>query len=366
MMRRLVLIAGLLLAGCAGQGTGHLAAPAAIGNAVPPGGPPQAASLTDKVLIADDGTRLPLRTWLPEGKPRAVILALHGFNDYSNAFAAPAVAWQAEGIATYAYDQRGFGQAPRRGRWAGAQQLMDDLVTASRLIKARYPRTPVYCLGESMGGAVVAAAASGAAGVKPRCDGIILAAPAVWGRRTMNVFERVALWTGDTLFPDMTLTGRGLHIMPSDNIEMLRKLARDPLVIKETRVDTIEGLVDLMDSALAAAPRIDTPMLLLYGDRDELVPKEPTERFVRTLPFAERRTRRIAWYAEGYHMLLRDLEGPVVWRDIETWIGDHAAPLPSGADQRASAMLFAGMKQEEGVVSPQLSVVSKGPLKTEN
>ncbi|HZB92027.1 MAG TPA: alpha/beta fold hydrolase, partial [Stellaceae bacterium] len=221
MRRYAALLLVLLLAACAGQGTGHLAGPAAIGNAVPPAGPPLSPSLTGKVLVAADGAKLPLRTWLPAGKPRAVILALHGFDDYSNAFAMPATAWARDGIATYAYDQRGFGAAPMRGRWPGTWQLADDLTTGSRLLRARYPGVPLYCLGESMGGAVVAAAVSGLARApKPDCDAIILVAPAVWGRDTMNLFERVALWTGDTFFPDMTLTGRGLNILPSDNIPM--------------------------------------------------------------------------------------------------------------------------------------------------
>ena len=42
------------------------------------------ASPTD-AFIASDGARLPLRKWLPKGPVKAVILALHGFNDYSNA-----------------------------------------------------------------------------------------------------------------------------------------------------------------------------------------------------------------------------------------------------------------------------------------
>src|SRR6185437_15040261 len=269
--------------------------------------------------IAADGTPLPLRVWLPAGKPRAVILGLHGFNDYSNAFTGPARSLAKDGIATYAYDQRGFGEAPLRGRWPGQRQLTDDLATASRLVRAQHPDVPLYLLGESMGGAVVISAVTGATGTPPpEADGIILVAPAMWGRDTMNVFERSALWTGDAFFPSMTLTGRGLKIMPSDNIEMLRRLARDPLVIKETRVDTIKGLVDLMGTALAAAPHIRVPMLLLYGAHDEIVPKEPTELFVDHLPYKERASRKIAWYADGYHMLLRDLEGPMVWHDIES------------------------------------------------
>jgi alpha-beta hydrolase superfamily lysophospholipase len=201
---------------------------------------------------------------------------------------------------------------------------------------------PLYLLGESMGGAVVIAAVTGAAGTPPPdADGIILTAPAVWGRDTMNVFERAALWTGDALFPGMTLTGRGLKIMPSDNIEMLRGLSRDPLVIKETRVDSIKGLVDLMDTALAAAPQVTMPMLLLAGDRDEVVPPGATRVWIDHLPYQARMSRRIGLYADGYHMLLRDLEAPTVLHDITSWIADQRAPLPSGADQRASAQFFA-------------------------
>ena len=332
----------LALGACVGEGTGHLAAPAAIGNAAPSPGIPTVPQLAEKMLVAEDGTRLPLRVWLPQGEPKAVILALHGFNDYSNAFTGPAEDWAKHGIATYAYDQRGFGEAPLRGRWVGARRLAEDLTDASRLLRSRYPKVPLYLLGESMGGAVVIAAVSGAAGVPiPEADGIILAAPAVWGRETMNVFERVALWAGDEFLPGMTLTGRGLHIMPSDNIEMLRALSRDPLIIKETRIDTIKGLVDLMDMALDAAPGVTKPMLLLYGARDEIVPQAPTRLWIGHLPNATRMTRQIGWYAEGYHMLLRDLEAPLVMRDVDSWIVDHHAPLPSGADRRASEILFA-------------------------
>lgn len=294
-------------------------------------------SISSDAVIMDDGARLPLRAWLPEGKPRAVILALHGFNDYSKAFEKPGKEWAKHGVATYAYDQRGFGQAPDRGRWVGARRLDTDLAEASRLLRARYPGVPLYMLGESMGGAVVITAVAGTAGApKPVCDGIVLVAPAVWGRVTMSVFERAALWAGNALFPGLTLTGEGLKIKPSDNVPMLRALSRDPLVIKATRVDTIKGLVDLMDLALASAAKLkDVPMMLLYGQHDEIVPHMPTRLFITGLAPEERTDSRIALYEHGYHMLLRDLDAAIVIGDVNTWIGDHRAALPSGADRRA-------------------------------
>jgi acylglycerol lipase len=141
--------------------------------------------LADDHMVSADGSTLPLRRWLPQGEPRAVVLALHGFNDYSKAFAGPGAAWAKDGIATYAYDQRGFGAAPGRGRWPGAKRLTGDAETAAKLLRQLYPGIPVYLLGESMGGAVAILAAAGHNGA-PRLDvdGVILVAPAVWGRQT--------------------------------------------------------------------------------------------------------------------------------------------------------------------------------------
>ncbi len=156
--------AALLLAGCV-AGT----VPDPPGTALHP------PRLVEDALIAEDGARLPMREWLPDTDVTATILAVHGFNDYSNAFASPAAEWAKHGIATFAYDQRGFGDAPDRGQWVGTQRLGEDLVIASQLVAHRYPTVPHYIIGESMGGAVVIAAMTRTKGVpKPVADRIAL------------------------------------------------------------------------------------------------------------------------------------------------------------------------------------------------
>lgn len=314
-----------------------LALPACAPRLRPAGPPTVPPAITGDAFIAADGMRLALKRWLPEGEPKAVILALHGFNDYSNAFAGPAATWRGRGIATYAYDQRGFGESPHAGLWPGTQTLVADLGALASLVRARHPGVPVYLLGESMGGAVVMAALAGPA--PPPADGAVLVAPAVWGRPTMGVFKRAALWLSAHTMPWLTLTGRGLDIKPSDNIEMLKALGRDPLVLKESRVDAIWGMVNLMDAALAAAPAIGTPALILYGKRDEVIPGQPTRRMVESLPPAPPEVLKVAIYDNGYHMLTRDLQAGLVLSDIAFWIesragGEPGAPLPSGADAK--------------------------------
>ena len=287
-------------------------------------------------VLTDTGARMADGAWLPvkafkADKPKAVVLALHGFNDYSNAFAPPGPgAWFAEhGITLYAYDQRGFGRAPGHGYWAGEQAMVRDAATMVRLLRRSYPELPIYVMGESMGGAVTMSLAANSA--SPKIDGIILAAPAVWGWHSMNLLYRSALWTAAHTLPGQRLTGRGLGIKPSDNIEMLRGLGRDPLVIKATRIGTVYGLVTLMDDAYEAASHISVPVLYLYGANDQLVPRPPTAHAVNALakddPAFDFRC-----FTQGWHMLLRDKERETVWRDILSWI---KAPKPAVASNEA-------------------------------
>jgi alpha-beta hydrolase superfamily lysophospholipase len=327
--RRLILALVLLLSACAPR--------------LAPMGPvtQEPVLLADRLVMAD-GAALPLKVWLPEGTPRAVAIGLHGFNDYSNAFAIPAEAWMKDGIATYAYDQRGFGAAPDRGMWAGTETLVEDLDATTRLIARRHPGVPIFLVGESMGGAVILAAVAErrVAGA----DGFILSAPAVRGRATINVFGRMGLWLTAHTVP--WLAGRpppNLGYTPSDNIEMLIALGRDPLVIKETRVDAFYGLIGLMDDALNAAARFDRDALILLGKHDNLIPSGPTGLMLARMPPAGGRDRRVAFYRDGYHMLFRDLQAPVVHRDVAFWMltrkGDPMAALPSGADKHDSPAL---------------------------
>lgn len=315
----------LLLTGCA--------------SALQPMGPAVTApDLDDQRLRAADGYSLPLRAWTPEiAPPRAVILALHGFNDYSNAFDDPGKRWAARGIATYAYDQRGFGASANTGIWPGTPTLVADLRMAVAQLRRRHPQQPLFLLGESMGGAVVLSALSDPA-APLAVDGAILVAPAVWGRETMGVVPRVALWLSDSLVPGFVVhPPRDLGIEPSDNIPMLRALGRDPLVIKGARVDALAGLTDLMDRALAACPQLDTPALVLFGAHEQVLPPGPVQRALRTLESNPRH--RLAVYPKGYHMLLRDLAATTVIDDIAAWISDPAAPLPSGADRTPRRLL---------------------------
>jgi acylglycerol lipase len=284
--------------------------------------------LADDAIVARDGMRLPLRRWEAEANtPRAVIVALHGMSDYSNAFDMPGKAWAKLGITTLAYDQRGFGRSDNPGLWAGADAMRADLNDAVTAARARYPGVPVFALGESMGGAVVLTAL--ASNEPPAADGVILVAPAVWSRGDMPLLYRAALFLGAHLLPGMILSnnaaGRVVTITPSDNVPMLRALGKDPLFQKKTRIDTLSGLVNLMDEARTAPEHITSapPILFLYGANDQIIPPAPTQAVIAAL--GEKAT--VKRYEHGWHMLLRDLEGETVDGDVADWVLGQGKPV---------------------------------------
>ncbi|GIL41761.1 alpha/beta fold hydrolase [Roseiterribacter gracilis] len=305
------VVAMLLLSGCVAR--------------LQPAGPsiatPQVAPAT---FITTDGTALPLRVWGP-ADARTVIVALHGFGDYSQGFERAARAWDAAGIRTYAYDQRGFGQAPNPTIWAGTDTLIADAVAAVRAVHAAHPKAKLFLLGESMGGSVALLATVRTQSLP--IDGLCLMAPAVWGERTMPWHYQLALELGRRFVPGWFLEPpKGLKIRASDNPDALRELRDDPLVQKGARVDTTAGLVDLMGAALDAAPRLARPTLVAYGAHEQIVPKKAADEFLELLPSRIQ----VAIYKDGWHLLLRDRQAATVWRDVVNWTQGSA--LPSGAD----------------------------------
>src|SRR3712207_243219 len=92
-----LLFAVLVLGACA---------PMQIQQAGQPPSGFQGARLEADRVVSFDGARLGLSKWEAAGEPWAVIVGVHGMNDYANAFHLAAPWWAEQGVTTYAYDQR--------------------------------------------------------------------------------------------------------------------------------------------------------------------------------------------------------------------------------------------------------------------
>mgnify|MGYP001041915693 FL=1 len=314
-MKRLLVMLFMLVAlsGCAQE---RRAAPSAAANT--------------PTIVMPDNTALPLQYWAPSSgqSPQAIVLGIHGFNDYAGGFSATANALTEQGIGVYAWDQRGFGGTGSRGRWPGTDTLVNDAGVVARAIKTQHPEQPFYLMGHSMGAAVTTLMLEQAPPI--RIAGTILVAPAFWARRTMPWYQRWALWAGKQFTPWLTLTGEGLGIEPTDDPAVRAALANDPYWIRDTRVDALAGVVDLMDSALRALPPRPAPprTLLLFGLADQVIPQQAACAMVKR--YQPQNGWHAAVYPSGYHMLTRYSGAEQTLSDLSHFVLQKSGPLPSG------------------------------------
>jgi alpha-beta hydrolase superfamily lysophospholipase len=319
-MKRLALVAiALLLSACAQMTVQKPLAPE-------PGftGPRLEAGR----FVSFDGAKLGLSTWTPAGAPWAVIVGVHGMDDYARAFHLAGPYWASRGIATYAYDQRGFGRSPERGVWAGDALMTEDLRTIVGLVRARYPHAIVAVAGESLGGAVAIEAF--ASDRPPPADRLVLLAPAVWGWSNQPLAYKLLLDLAAHVAPAKVFNPPSFvtaHISTSDNTRELIEMGSDPLMSWGARSDALYGLVDTMEHAWREVGEVRGPTLYLMGAHDQVIPRRPAIQAAERLPAGDR----TAYYANGWHLLLRDLQAHNVWDDIAAFLRDPAAPLPSGA-----------------------------------
>jgi acylglycerol lipase len=279
-------------------------------------------------FVSFDGARLGLTAWAAEGEPWAVIVGLHGMDDYANAFHMAGPYWARAGITTYAYDNRGFGRSPERGVWPGQDLMTEDLRTACAVARRRHPHAIIAVAGESMGGAVAIAAF--ASDRPPDADRLVMFSPAVWGFSQQPLPYSAMLWVASHTVPAYVAEPPRFlanRIWASDNVRELIAMGKDPLMIWGSRFDTLYGLVALMETAWRKIDSLSVPSVYMYGAHDQIIPPPAAISAAARL----RRPGRTLYYEHGWHLLLRDLQAETVWRDSVAFIRDANAAPPSGA-----------------------------------
>ena len=259
-------------------------------------------------------------------EPDVVIIAIHGMNDYAGAFKSAGAWWSAHGAKVYAYDQRGFGRSPNWMIWPSHDVMRKDVETAVALARERHPDAKIAVVGESMGAAVATTAFADDPAID--ADALILSGPGLRGWGVLPWYYSASLWVSSHVRPDwVVVPPEGVHIVATDNTAKLREMWFDPFVQKSNRIDSVFGVVSIMDEADQKIDRLPArvPTLMLYGAKDEIIPPEGIERAARRMPSHVK----TAYYTKGYHMLMNDLQAESVWSDILAFIRKPNDPLPS-------------------------------------
>lgn len=259
------------------------------------------------------GVRIHLRSWMPEGEPRAVIVICHGVNSHGGQHAWTAEQFAARGFAAFALDLRGRGKSEgERFFVEDVDDYVADLAGAIDIARKRHPGLPIYVLGHSAGGVV---SCTYALDHQAEIQGLICESFA---------FQVPA--------PGFVLSAiKGLsHIAPRLGVLTLhmKDFTRDPAALAALEADpltkdesqpaaTVAALVRADERLKESFGEIELPVLILHGTADKATVCQGSEYFYEHAGSVDRT---LKLYDGHYHDLLNDLGKEIVFADIVGWI----------------------------------------------
>ncbi|HLY07270.1 MAG TPA: alpha/beta fold hydrolase [Rhizomicrobium sp.] len=280
-----------------------------------------AARLRCGSFCASDGAEIPYRLW-PAREPAAAVLLLHGAFDYAAAFDEVGPKLAQRGFAALAIDQRGFGATRSRGTWSGTSRMAEDAIDAARILLERTgPETPLFIIGESLGGAIAVHVA--AMDRLPNLRGLVLMAPGALASRIrqrllafMGAAVRLVAGNSEIVFERLA----GWELTPAAAI----RLIGDPLVMRRIKPEMLFGMAEIAQSAVREASSVATPALTVVGGRDELVRLACVRRLFDNLAGEK------CWQviADAPHLLLHWRRSNEILREAVGWMTAHLPQSP--------------------------------------
>jgi len=265
-----------------------------------------------------DGLTLYQQCWLPEGESTAAVIMIHGFTEHGGRNANVAEQLNRHGYAVYAPDLRGHGRSQGDSVFVNSfDEYLDDLDVFLRLVRQREPGKPLFLLGHSMGGAIVALLI---ATRQPDVRGLLLSAPAAMvGKGVFPVLRFAASLIG-RWFPRLRIVRMGFGWISRDPA-VVTDFRNDPLVFHERFPVRIGAeILRAAQQVQNEAGAIRLPLLILQGTGDRVIDPKGARRLHDRVA-SEDKTLRL--YDGLYHDLFHEPEKEQVIGDLIAWLNDR-------------------------------------------
>ena len=259
-------------------------------------------------------------SWTPAGSPCGLVVIAHGLAEHGARYDWFATRLASHGFVVHALDHRGHGRSEgRRADIVAFDGLVDDVGTLLDAAAASWPSLPRFLLGHSMGGAI---AFDWALRHPGRLSGLLLSAPLLaldpglprWRVALLRLLARVAPGVGAVTLPSDTL---------SRDPAVVRAYDEDPLVFRGAiPARTVAELFARVGGFLERAPAMRTPVLILHGTGDRLVPAAQVRPVVAAIGAPDLT---LKLYEGFYHEILNEPEREQVCDDILRWLQGHVA-----------------------------------------
>jgi acylglycerol lipase len=266
-------------------------------------------------ITSKDGTKLHVRTWLPVGVPRAVVVLVHGLKAHSGLYEWPATHLANAGFAVYALDLRGHGKSGGDRLYAASMsEYIDDVRAVVKLAKMSQT-APIFMLGHSAGGVIACAYAledqRDLAGLI--CESFALEVPA--SRVTLSLLKGIA-----RIAPHL-----GVFKLKNEDFSrdpaFVERMKNDPLIPSAGYpAQTIAELARADERLHTELARITIPVLVVHGTEDHVTKPSGSKLFGK---IAGSQDKTLSLYQGHFHDLLNDVGKERVFGDMLDWLNAH-------------------------------------------
>ncbi|MCB1308440.1 MAG: lysophospholipase [Leptospiraceae bacterium] len=277
----------------------------------------------DFEIIAADRTRL-RGTLHAAGRPKALLIWLHGFAEHRARYAEMARWFNENKISIITMDFRGHGQSDgKRGYIDSFHDYLDDVDALFDYVAANFQRLPIL-LGSHSNGGLIAARYIEDRHYTIRIRGLVFTAP------FMRVGVPVPAWKDKMarilggIIPGLSVPSGIDPVLISHDANMVRGYRDDPMVFTNATTRWYLETTKHQSIALERANRIYLPTLVLQGTADKIVSPEATREFYDGISSSDKK-----WisYDGMFHEILNEIEREKVYKDILDWVRKYSRKL---------------------------------------
>src|SRR5262245_24447789 len=271
------------------------------------------AAVREEKIESAKGLKIFVRSWVPESRPRAVIVVCHGVNSHGGQYLSVGEQFAAAGLAAFALDLRGRGRSEgERFYVEDVADYVSDVANTIALAKSRHPGLPIYLLGHSAGGVVSATYVldnqAELAGFI--CESFAFQVPAPgFALAAIKGVSHIA-----PRLPVLKLKNEDFSRDP----RWVERLNNDPLIAHEVQpAITVAALVRADERLHDEFPSITLPVLIMHGTSDKATVCQGSQFFYDTVGSKDKT---LKLYDGHFHDLLNDVGKEKVMSDVMDWL----------------------------------------------
>ncbi|MFC1951490.1 alpha/beta hydrolase [Chloroflexota bacterium] len=266
-------------------------------------------------LKGQESLNLFYQGYLPAGRPKAVLLILHGLAEHSGRYMNVVDYFVPKGYAIYGFDQRGHGQSEgMQGYVEKFSYYTDDTRTFFEMLRSKHPDEKFFIVGHSVGGTI---AIIYSIYHQNEFDGLILSGATIKPGSSLSPVKIMLARLLSLLAPKM-----GVDVIDTSAISQTRAVVdayvNDPLVYHgKIRARLGTELINTMQMLPNQLPAIRLPILIMSGTTDRLSNPEGSRLLYESVGS---RDRTIKYYNGFYHEIFNEPGRDQVFSDMDDWL----------------------------------------------